>query len=72
LDSDSNVVLSANFATKSEFDSAVSTINNSLSDAKSKNITSAEYVNTSVGNDKQAIIRFKNDNGDVVSTIDAT
>lgn len=72
LDSDSNVVLSANFATKDEFDSAVSAINDKFSTAKSKNITSAEYVNTSAGNDKQAVIRFKNDNGDVVSTIDVT
>ncbi len=40
--------------------------------AKSKYITSAEYINTSTGDNKQAIIRFKNDNGDVVSTIDAT
>jgi hypothetical protein len=72
LDSDSNVVLSANFATKDEFDSAVSAINDKFSTAKSKNITSAEYINTSAGNDKQAVIRFKNDNGDVVSTIDVT
>ena len=72
MDSDSNVVLSANFATKDEFDSAVSAIDDKFSAAKSKNITSAEYINTSAGNDKQAVIRFKNDNGDVVSTIDVT